>query len=105
MHEQIEQWRIEAEKWLDLQKAADLLRGTKNDVFAEMTSKMDGSSEAEKQRLARVSPEWKAFRDSVVEAEAKARQAKMLSKYADMKVWAANSENANARKERGQYQA
>ncbi len=103
MHEQIEKWRIEAGKWLDLQEAADLLRETKNDVFAEITSKMNGSSEAEKQRMARISTDWKTFRDSVVKAEAKARRAKLLLKYADMKVWAANSESANARKEQGQY--
>lgn len=105
MQDQIENWRIEAASWLELKKASELLRETKNDVFAEITSKMNGKSEAEKQRMARVSLEWKEHRNAMLEAESKERRAKLLLKYKDMLVWSANSENANARKERGQYGA
>lgn len=100
MTELVERWRLRAAEWLDLQEAADILRETKNDVFAEIMSRMDGSSIAERDRLARLSPEWKEFRDSMLEAEAKARRARMRLKYEAMMFDAWRTENANARIER-----
>lgn len=104
MFEEVEKWRIAAAEWLDLQEAADILRETKNDVFAEICSGMDAKSEAEKQRLARLSDRWKSHRNEMVGAENKARRAKLRVKYADMIFEAKRTENANARAELGKSQ-
>ena len=100
MNELVEKWRIRAAEWLDLQEAADILRETKNDVFAEIMSAQDGSSIAERDRMARLSPEWKEFRDKMLEAEAQARRARMRLKYEQMIFDSWRTENANARTER-----
>ena len=103
MSEHVEKWRIRAAEWLDAQQAADLLRETKNDVFAEIKSKMTGSSEAERDRLARVSGEWRAFRNAMIEAEGNARRLKMRMKYEEMLFDAWRTEAANARQEKTRY--
>ena len=103
MMEEVEKWRVAASEWLDLQEAADILRETKNDVLAEITSRQPGNSHAEKDRNARISDEWKTFRTNMLEAEAKARRSKLRVKYADMCFDAKRSENANARAERSKY--
>lgn len=101
MFEELEKWRIAAAEWLDLQDAADILRETKNDVLAEIVSAQEGSSHAERERLARISQQWKDHRDKMVKAESKARRAKFRVKYADMSFEAKRTENANARAELG----
>lgn len=103
MTAQVEQWRLRAAVWLDAQEAADLLRETKNDIFAEIKSKQDGKSEAERDRMARMSDEWKEFRNSMLQAEAQARRLKFRMTYEDMKFRAWQTENANARRERDRY--
>lgn len=99
MFEELEKWRVAASEWLDLQEAADILRETKNDVLAEIVSIQPGSSHAEKDRNARISAEWKDHRNKMLDAEAKARRAKLRVKYADMMFEAKRTENANARAE------
>lgn len=103
MQEQIEKWRLQMEKWLDLQEAADLLQETKSEVFAQITSEMDGTTNAEKERQARLSERWNEFNNNRIEANSKARRAKAGVKYCDMKFTAANSAAANARAERRNY--
>lgn len=103
MSEHVEKWRLMAADWLDKQQAADLLRETKNDVFAQIKSKQNGKSEAEKDRLARISPEWIKFRDSMVTAEAEARRARLRMKHSEMLFDAWRTEAANNRTERGRY--
>lgn len=101
MSELVEKWRLAAAEWLDAQQAADLLRETKNDVFAEIKSKQfDASSEAERERLARISDEWKDFRNQLVAAEAHARRLKLRVTYEKMVFDAWRTEAANARSER-----
>lgn len=103
MSEHVERWRLRAAEWLDAQQAADLLRETKNDVFAEIKSKQNGSSEAERDRLARTSSEWRSFRNEMIEAEAQARRLRMRMKFEEMQFDAWRTEAANNRKEQGRY--
>ena len=103
MDDLVEKWRLAAADWLDLQEAADLLRETKNDVFAEITAGSEGASNAEKERNARLSQEWKTYRDKMLRAEADARRAKFRVTYADKQFDAARTAAANARSERGKY--
>ena len=103
MSEHVEKWRLRAAEWLDLQKAADLLRETKNDVFAQITASQPGSSNAEKERNARCSTEWEDFRNHMIDAEDKARRAKFRVTYEKMCFEAWRSEGANSRKERSMY--
>ena len=100
MFDELERFRLAAKKWSDLQDAADILRETKNDVLAEITSKQEGKSHAEKERAARVSDDWKEHVAKMLEAESKARHAKLAMKYYDMKFNAERTANANARAER-----
>ena len=103
MTEHVERWRLRAAEWLDAQQAADLLRETKNDVFAEIKSRQDGKSEAERDRLARTSDEWREFRNEMIEAESQARRLRMRMKYEEMLFDAWRTEAANARQEKGRY--
>ena len=99
MFEELEKWRIACAEWLDLQEAADLLTDTKKETFAEIASKIDAKSEAEKSRLALLSQDWKQHNRAIIEANSKARRAKMREKYADTRFAAVRSMNANARAE------
>lgn len=99
MFEEVEKWRIAAAEWLDLKEASELLRETKNDVLAEITSRQDGNSHADNDRRARISQEWKDHRNKMLLAESDERRSKMRLKYADMCFEAKRSENANARAE------
>lgn len=101
--EYVEKWRLAAAEWLDLQEAADILRETKADVFAEICSARSESSEAAKQREARLTDQWREFRGNMLEAEAKARRSKMRVKFAQMEFDAWRTSNANARSEKGMY--
>jgi hypothetical protein len=103
MSEHVEKWRLQAAEWLDAQQAADILRETKADFFAEIQSKMNGSSEAERTRLARVSNEWKEYRSAMIDAEAKARRLKMRMKYQEMMFDAWRTNAANSRQEKARY--
>lgn len=99
MSEHVEKWRLRAAEWLDAQDAADIYNETKNDVFAEIKSRQDGKSEAEKDRLARMSKEWTEFRSNMIEANSNARRLKMRMKYEEMSFSSWQTENANARQE------
>lgn len=103
MSEHVEKWRLRMAEWLDLQKAADILRETKNDVFAQIASSMPGKSNAEKERNARCSTEWEDFRNKMIEAEDVARRARMRVKYEQMCFDAWRTESANDRRERDRY--
>lgn len=103
MSEHVEKWRLRAADWLDLQAAADILRETKNDVFAQITASMPGKSNAEKERNARCSTEWEDHRNKMVDAEDKARRARLRMKYEEMCFEAWRSENANNRREQKRY--
>lgn len=105
MSEHVEKWRIRAAEWLDAQQAADILRETKNDVFAEIKSKQNAKSEAEKDRLARISSEWQEFRTKMIEAESLARRLRMRMKYEEMMFDAWRTEAANSRQEKARYTA
>lgn len=100
MLEQVERWRIAAAEWLDAQEAADLLRECKNDTFAEIVDHQDGTTNAEKERQARLSPEWKEYRTKMIDAESHARRLRLRVNYQKMRFEAMRSENANARTER-----
>lgn len=49
----------------------------KNDVLADLTNKAEGESNAEKERNARLSPEWQVFRQSLIDAKAEALKKKI----------------------------
>lgn len=103
MNELVERWRLRAAEWLDAQEAADLLRECKNDTFAEIKSGMEGKSEAERDRLARVSEEWKSYRQKMIDAESHARRLRLRVKYESMMFDAWRTEAANSRQEKASY--
>ena len=95
----VEKWRLSAERWADAKDAAEALRETKNDVLAEIISTIEGSSHAERERLARTSVRWKEHMQAMLAAEKAERRAKLNMKLADMRYEAVRTENANARSE------
>ena len=99
MLEQVEEYKQAARDWLEKQTVADQLRECKADRFAEITHRQDGKTNAEKERMARLDPEWKEYRTGMLEAEDRARRAKFWAKVHEMKFDAMRSMNANARKE------
>lgn len=103
MSEHVERWRLRVDEWLDLQKAANLLREVKNDVFADISHKAEGKTNAEKERNARRSTGWREFRDSMIHAEDKATRARMNMKFEEMQFQAWQTKSANERKERSRY--
>lgn len=103
MSELVERWRLRCSEWLDKEQAAQLLRETKNDVFAEIASKSDGSTNAERERNARISPQWIKHRNAMLEAEHEARKARMRMKYEEMQFEAWRTAQANDRRERARY--
>ena len=102
IHQQLQKHDEAAREWLDAQYLADQLREAKNDVFARITSEQDGGSNAEKERKARLTQEWKDYRKSMVDAEDKARRARFWMKQKGMEfdgmrsMNAANRANMNA---------
>lgn len=103
MSEHVERFRIRAREWTDAENAAEILWETKNDVFAEIKSKMNGNSEAERDRMARLSPEWKEHRNKMLQARHDARVARMAMKHAEMLFSEWQTESANARQEKARY--
>lgn len=103
MSERVEKWRLAAAEWLDAQQAADLLRETKNDVFAQIKSAQIGASEAERDRMARISDEWQDFRNKMIDAEGHARRLRLRVKYEQMVFDAWRTEAANSRNEQRNY--
>lgn len=103
MSELVEKWRVAAQEWREAKDAASILRETKNDVLAEIKSKINASSEAERDRQARVSTDWLTHRTKMLEAESKERRLSLTVKYRQMQFDAWRTEAANARQERSSY--
>ena len=99
MHDRVEAYREAARIWLEKQVIADQLRECKADRFAEISHRQDGKTKAEKERLARMDPEWKEYREGMLHAEDEARRAKFWAKVKEMEFDAARSMNANRRRE------
>jgi hypothetical protein len=98
MLKQVDNYQAALRTWLDDQVVADQLRETKADRFAEITTRQDGRSNAEKERNARLDPEWTEYRTGMLHAEDVARRSKFWAKVQEMKFDAMRSANANARK-------
>lgn len=103
MNELVEKWRLAASEWLDAKEASSVLRETKNDVFAEIKSKVNASSEAERDRQARLSTDWAVHRSKMLEAEAHERRLSMSVKYRQMQFDSWRTQAANNRQERSNY--
>lgn len=99
MFKAISEWEGYVSDWLDKQEQADILREAKNDRLAEVVTKQNGGSHAERDRQARISNEWKDFRTGMVEAENIARRAKFRMKRAEYMIQAVQDANASQRKE------
>lgn len=99
MFELVEAYREALRAWLDKQAIAEQLRECKADRFAEIVHRQDAKTNAEKERLARLDPEWREYREGMLHAEDEARRAKFWAKVKEMEFDAARSMNANKRKE------
>lgn len=74
-------------------------------MFAEIVSRQSGSTNAEKERTARLSRDWNEFRDQMVKAESDARRARMRMKYEEMLFEAWRTASANDRRELARHSA
>lgn len=66
-----------AELYADKQSTAKALADRKNDRFAEVVHRSEGSTNAEKERNARLSQEWDFIREELIAAEKAALKAKI----------------------------
>lgn len=98
MFELVKAYEDAARDWLDKQATADQLRECKADRFAEITERQDAKTNAEKERMARLDPEWTEYRAGMLHAEDQARRAKFWMKTKEMYFDATRSMNANNRK-------
>lgn len=101
MLERVKAYEDAARDWLDKQALADQLRECKADRFAAICHRQDASTNAEKERMARLDPEWSEYRTGMLEAEDQARRARFWMKREEMFFDALRSMNANNRKQMG----
>ena len=99
MSEFTEKWRLAAAEYLDLQDAADVLNEAKHITFAEIVSRTHGNSNAEKERHARLTDEWKEFTDKLLSSNQKARRAKLRLTFVKMQRDDQLNSDANRRAE------
>ena len=81
LEEKLVKFANEADKlgleYADLQAKANIIIDRKDDFLAAITQKTDGSSHAEKERNARLIPEWATYQHGLSEAKNEALKSKI----------------------------
>lgn len=97
----VEIWRMEAEKWVDLDAAARLLEEGKTTVLEQYKQPHleDGLSDGAATRKAKISEEWKDYLKKMVKARTRANHQRIAKDYAERKYWEAQNKDANRRSE------
>lgn len=96
-----EQWRLAAQRWVDMESAANLLEECKTACFAQRVSTQQSTTVARAELAVRSSTEWVDYLDKMCVARANANLAKVEMEVIRMRFWEQNSSEANRRKEMG----
>lgn len=94
-----EQYRLQAEAWVSLDSAANLLEETKSAVLSQMMARLGDIPVSHAERTVKSSPEWSDHVTKIVKARENASMAKVRCEYIRMKFHEWQSENANRRAE------
>jgi len=94
-----EQYRLEAENWVALDSAANLLEETKSAVLSQMMARLGDIPVSHAERAVKSSEEWATYVTKMVKAREKSNLAKVRCEYMRMKFSEWQSENANRRAE------
>lgn len=68
---------VDGEAWALMQGEVDSIEDRKNDYLAVLASEQEGKSEAEKERLARMTPDWGNFRSDLSHRQAECLKLKV----------------------------
>jgi hypothetical protein len=94
-----EQYRLAAEAWVELDKAATMLEETKKLVFAQKVKAQGDMPVNRAENAVLATPEWHHYVTEIVNARTAANHKKVRMEYLRMQFMAWNSENANRRAE------
>lgn len=102
-----EQYRLEGERWADLEATAKILDDTLKDLLDQLVLKeINDAAEAKQkmavnmaERLARQSIKYQKYRADANDAREKANKQRVLMKYHEMMIRRWENENANRRAE------
>lgn len=86
-----------ADKWCDLENAANLLEDTKSAIFSQMVLRQNASSVAKAELLVRGSAEWLEHVERIVAARTAANRADIQRQYWKMRGWEESSKAADNR--------
>jgi hypothetical protein len=92
-------YREAAMDWVDKDAAARMLEECKTAFLAKMKSETGAKTDAEAERLVKVTPEWKDYIKKMVNAKTSANRAKVQLNYVEMKGWENRSQEATKRAE------
>ena len=97
----VEVWRLEAEKWVDLDAAARLLEEGKTTVLEQYKRPFveDGDSDAAATRKAKLGEPWRDYIKTMVSAKTRANHQRIAMQYAERKYWEHQNRDANMRAE------
>lgn len=95
----VEQYRIAAEEWVDLDAAARLLEETKGAIMAQKQAALGDIAVNRAEQMVKSSKEWHDHLQKVVDAKTAANKARMRLKYLEMRYYEQQGRDANRRAE------
>ena len=98
-----QEYRITAEKWVDLEAAADLLEQTKSSVLAERMAMLGDMPVSRAENMVKATPEWRDHVEEIVNARKAANLARVEMEFARMRFQQQQSSEATARAEARLY--
>lgn len=90
-------WRVVAERWVDLDDAARMLEETKTAVLAQRCNALGDMPVTRAEQIVKSSKEWDDFLRKMVRARTQANKAKVEMEFYRMRFMEANSDAANER--------
>lgn len=95
----VEQYRVAAEEWVDLDAAARMLEETKTAVMAQKQSALGDIPVNRAEQMVKSSRDWLDHLAKMVDARTKANEARVKLKYLEMKYYERQGMDANRRAE------
>ena len=95
-----ERYRLKSKEWVELDAAASLLEETKSANLSQMMMSSNADSVSKSEMLAKASPRWTEYIESMVTARRKANEAKVELEWIRMRFSEQQSREATARSER-----
>ena len=94
-----EQWYIAAQKWADLNAAADMLEEGKSAFLSQKMARLGDMPVSKAELTVKASPEWADYIKKMVRAREQANLAKIEAEFLKMRFSEEMSRDANERQE------